>query len=68
MSPCLARTDLFKKFPPTVICVGDVDPLIDDSTYLFNQLQSVSLKKKKNNNINNIINLLILKRLVYMQS
>lgn len=32
---------VLRKFPTTVICVGDVDPLIDDSTYFFNRLQKV---------------------------
>ena len=41
MSPGLANDEILSKFPSTVICVGDVDPLIDDSTYLFSRLQSV---------------------------
>jgi len=33
-----------QKFPPTVIIVGDVDPLIDDATKLFDQLQSAGVR------------------------
>jgi hypothetical protein len=41
ISPGYATDEVLSKFPTTVICVGDVDPLIDDSTYLFNRLNSV---------------------------
>ena len=41
ISPAFAPDEVLKKFPTTVICVGDVDPLIDDSTYLFARLHKV---------------------------
>ena len=44
ISPAVASDEMIAKFPTTVICVGDVDPLIDDSTYLFSRLQKVLLE------------------------
>mmetsp|Transcript_25604 Transcript_25604/g.32627 ORF Transcript_25604/g.32627 Transcript_25604/m.32627 type:complete len:516 (-) Transcript_25604:64-1611(-) len=43
ISPAFAPEELLKLFPPTVICVGDVDPLIDDSTYMYDKLQSLGV-------------------------
>lgn len=39
ISPYFVSDEILSKFPPTVICVGDVDPIIDDSTAFFNRLQ-----------------------------
>merc|ERR1712137_446706 len=39
ISPLFADDEIFSQFPPTVISVGDVDPLIDDATSLFQKLQ-----------------------------
>lgn len=44
MSPAHAKDSILAKFPTTVICVGDIDPLIDDSTFLFSRLQSVIIQ------------------------
>ena len=44
ISPLFAPDEILSKFPNTVISVGDVDPLIDDSTALFRKLE---VKKKK---------------------
>mmetsp|Transcript_78954 Transcript_78954/g.118693 ORF Transcript_78954/g.118693 Transcript_78954/m.118693 type:complete len:828 (+) Transcript_78954:898-3381(+) len=43
ISPAFAPRERLAQFPPTVICVGDVDPLIDDSTYMYDQLESVGV-------------------------
>lgn len=37
ISPYFADDDIINQFPPTVTCVGDVDPLIDDATAFFNR-------------------------------
>ena len=44
ISPAFATDEELRLFPTTVICVGDVDPLIDDSTFLFNRLHRVGVK------------------------
>lgn len=41
MSPAHTPLDILGKFPPVVICAGDVDPLLDDSTYLYDRLVQV---------------------------
>ena len=43
ISPFFVDDDTLSQFPPTVISVGDVDPLIDDGTALFQRLQVISL-------------------------
>ena len=39
ISPLFASDEVIAQFPNTVISVGDVDPLIDDSTAFFDRLQ-----------------------------
>ena len=41
ISPLFASDEVLSQFPPTVISVGDVDPLIDDSTSLFLRLRTL---------------------------
>jgi acetyl esterase/lipase len=41
ISPGLCSDEELAQFPTTVISVGDIDPLIDDSTFFFNRLQKV---------------------------
>lgn len=41
VSPKLLSDDILRQFPPTSIMVGDIDPLIDDSTYFFYRLREV---------------------------
>lgn len=41
ISPLFVSDEILSQFPPTVISVGDVDPLIDDSTSFFLRLRSL---------------------------
>lgn len=38
ISPGFADEALLKQFPPTIIAVGDIDPLLDDSTFFAHRL------------------------------
>ena len=41
ISPLFGTDEELKQFPRTVLIVGDVDPLIDDSTSFYHKLQTV---------------------------
>merc|ERR1711934_745993 len=43
ISPFFVDSKIISQFPPTVICVGDVDPLIDDATSLYVRLQACGI-------------------------
>lgn len=41
ISPALLPEEILSQFPQTVIMVGDTDPIIDDSIYIFQRLLEV---------------------------
>lgn len=43
VSPALVPDEILSRFPQTYIMVGDVDPLLDDSTYFFYRLREVGV-------------------------
>ena len=43
ISPAIVPDEILRRFPQTFIMVGDVDPLLDDSTYFFYRLREAGV-------------------------
>ena len=43
VSPAIVSDEILAQFPQTFLMAGDVDPLLDDSTYFFRRLREVNV-------------------------
>jgi len=43
-SPAIVDDDIMRQFPPCYLAAGDIDPLLDDATFLFERFETLGVR------------------------